>query len=804
MGEVKIKSGNLYPIAIGEDMWNNLNDATHSNNNGELIVVMGTVENSGIYSPSGSIIRTVHKDLSTYSWSVEIKADSPANLVIGFEGDGVKYFNITSEYQKLTFNNQSFIADRAFVMYNRTGVTRTVYLRNFMLNEGSTALPYQPYFLTLPAHQYVNGQWVDIPTHHYTNGRWQGELTSQSPLKFRADGEMLDWRIEGATNPEPETIVYGFHVDPSIQDPSNAVTYLEDAVGMTPASMGSTSFNSGSWADAFFIPNPCMVRYDGTVDYYLDPADYSKRADGTASDIADPNYAGNAMMEWGLIWYKFDTENLEEGEVNFYVSNKQVDDSYHCWCNYDADGNIIPHFYTAIYNGTGTDKLRSISGVQLTPTNGSGNATGQQEISRAMANNTTTKTEWYIDVLADRELINMLLVLIGKSLNCQAVFGRGLDTGGQAAKEAYVTGTLDDKGLFWGVTGNGNNAVKVFGMENYWGCVWHRVAGMVSVHDATTNSNTVKIKLTHSTVDGTTVNGFNSTGNGYIDTGVEVATDVGVYIRKMKYFDKGYTPLLTTGGSSTTYYSDYTYVNYVGTYYLLAGGNSGNGLNAGPFYFNLHNGFSRSYWDIAACLSLKPRAKVPYNPHNGVGDWDETAQKYKIPVTVRGKNLFNSETVTPVYLDVRGIEHPSEKSLTSDYISVKANTRYTLGETGDIDSINDAAYCFYNSSKELLSSGTYTQSARGNIVKLLTPNDCAYFRFTYNHLRELVEFVEGSYKTLPPYSTTTNLYTDHQLMNGDSIDYATTETTIPIATGNNTLTVDTAVQPSKVFVKFEG
>lgn len=48
------------------------------------------------------------------------------------------------------------------------------------------------------------------------------------------------------------------------------------------------------------------------------------------------------------------------------------------------------------------------------------------------------------------------------------------------------------------------------------------------------------------------------------------------------------------------------------------------------------------------------------------------------------------------------------------------------------------------------------------------------------------------------------VYTDHQLMDGDSIDFSTDQTQIPIATGNNTLTVDTAVQPSKVFVKFEG
>jgi hypothetical protein len=59
---------------------------------------------------------------------------------------------------------------------------------------------------------------------------------------------------------------------------------------MTPAAMGSTSFNYGSWKNAFFMPRPCMLKFDGTVDYYLNPNDYSKKEDGTASDITNFEY----------------------------------------------------------------------------------------------------------------------------------------------------------------------------------------------------------------------------------------------------------------------------------------------------------------------------------------------------------------------------------------------------------------------------------------------------------------------------------------------------------------------------------
>lgn len=248
-------------------------------------------------------------------------------------------------------------------------------------------------------------------------------------------------------------------------------------------------------------------------------------------------------------------------------------------------------------------------------------------------------------------------------------------------------------------------------------------------------------------------------------------------------------------------------------------------------------------------------------------------------IRVKSENLFDVTTVTNVYLDVRGVEHSSEVSRTSDYIPVTANTLYTLGMTGGSSSLNLTAYCFYDSNKEFLSSDTYQPSTIGNIVSITTPNNCAYFRFTYNQQRILVEFVSGVYNTFPPYfltlpahkktsdgwkdipthtmtatgwqgeltsqsplefratgqslldwridgasggvgdwdeteqmyvipvnvnGTTTNLYTDHQLMDGDSLDFTTDQTTIPITQGDNTLTVGTAVQPKSVFVKFEG
>ena len=398
--------------------------------------------------------------------------------------------------------------------------------------------------------------------------------------------------------PAPASVTYGFFIDSSVSDSDNAVTYLEDAIGMTPAAMGVSTFDYGDWENAFFMPKPCMLKSDGTVDYYLDPNDYSKKADGTASDIANSNYDGNAMMEFPKIWYKF-AGGTNIGDGYFYVSNTQVDNTYHCWCNIDANNNEIDHFYMAIYNGTGTSKLRSLSGVTLNSSSGNGNTTATQETTRAQANNPTGKQMWYIDQWCDRLLINALLVLMSKSLNSQGKFGQGIVTGNQTAKEAYVTGSLNTRGLFYGDISGQSTAVKVFGIENWWGLAYRRTAGCINA------SGTLKIKLTWGTADGSTTTGYNEDGSNYISNG-SVCTSSN-YITKMKFDQYGYMVNTVNSSASSTYYQDKYYYSS-GTNYLLVGGNAGRGSDAGAFSFSLGVAPSSAYWYYAAALSCKPLA----------------------------------------------------------------------------------------------------------------------------------------------------------------------------------------------------
>ena len=399
-------------------------------------------------------------------------------------------------------------------------------------------------------------------------------------------------------------VIYGFHINGAESDPDAAVSYLKDAQGMTPAKMNFTAqeFEYGSWGDAFFMPKPCMLKSDGTVDYYLNPNDFTKKEDGTASDVANTSYDGNAMMEWQHIWVKIVPDsNPKSGSV--YISDHQVDSTYKDYANHNANGVAVEHFYTPIYNGSldSNNKLRSLSGQALSKT-----LTTTNQRTYAKANNPGSTILWDIECLADRQLINFLLILISKSLNTQAKFGQGASSdGSEAVNDTFRTGVHNTKGLFFGTNSGAisdssfNNCVKIFGMENYYGLQWRRTCGLIDA------SGDLKIKLTRNTEDGTTVTDYNENGSGYISSGVTPDGTSGGYISEVNFDNQSMLPKVAAG-SASTYFCDSLWYNNTVTAFALFGGGSSYGALVGAFCLYLSDTASAAYWIIGAAVSCKP------------------------------------------------------------------------------------------------------------------------------------------------------------------------------------------------------
>ena len=394
--------------------------------------------------------------------------------------------------------------------------------------------------------------------------------------------------------------LYGFKLDQNESDPSSMITYLSDCdnSGYKSAYMDYTTglFNYGDWGNTWFIRDlkPCMLNYDGTVAYELDKNDYSLKVDGTPSDIANDSFGGNAMVGIPKVYWKI-VDN-SDNTANVYFSNKKVDEDFVCWSHIDNNGNEIDYCYMPIYNGSNvSSQLRSLSGK--TPTY---SKTATTEITYALANNLTSDIIWYTEVFSDRMLINLLLLLIGKSTDTQTIFGNGHYTGGSSASSLLATGTLNDKGLFYGTDGTGK-AVKVFGMENWWGNQWRRIAGWIN------DKGNQKIKMTYGQSDGSTTDGYNTDGTGYISIGYTPSGTTGGYISKIAFNENGLIPI-TASGSATTYYTDGLWFNNSQVDYALVGGCSNNGLPVGALYSRLHTAVSIASWGVGAAVSCKPLA----------------------------------------------------------------------------------------------------------------------------------------------------------------------------------------------------
>jgi len=417
----------------------------------------------------------------------------------------------------------------------------------------------------------------------------EGTIIYYAAFPYTATGDYNRDSSKNRASVTPKKRVYFYGYDLTIADsnPATRVSYPDDVdnANFTAAKMGSSTFDYGDWPSTpgeGFMPRPCMLKYDGTVDYYLDPDDYTKKEDGTTSDVANTSYGGNAMVEWGKIWTKRWEEN---GVYHFRCCDVQLDDNYECWSNYDKNNNQIDRFYTPCYFGSNvSSKLRSLSGQS-----NSVSTTATTEITYATANG----DDWYTEVVADWFLIQDLLVLMGKSTDGQSTFGQGRCSSSNSS--AINTGTMNDKGMFWGST-NKTSGVKVFGMENWWGNVWRRTAGWIC------KDSKHLIKLTRGTHDGSTATDYNTDGTGYISTGLTGPSSG--YISDCT--STNYGRLATaSGGSATTYECDYIYKSS-GTNYALVGGYWRHDSSCGPFYVHLGSEASSNNTNIGAALSCKP------------------------------------------------------------------------------------------------------------------------------------------------------------------------------------------------------
>lgn len=435
------------------------------------------------------------------------------------------------------------------------------------------------YVVSVPETAIVNEPLCKISTYADTLTSDQAGITiptTDGSTTISVDTTLAPSKFELKLHAKP--IHYGFKIDKSISDPSNAVIYTHDAVTMTPAGMDFTNgvFDYGSWENVWFIKSarPVMLNFDGTEAYDLDPNDYSKKLDGTPSDIADSTKNTNAMIAFPTVWIK----RTDDASYNYIeISDQQLDSDFHAYAHEDANGVVKPYIYLPIYKGSMVDgKLRSISGVKP-----QSNTTAQQEVDAASA----LGTGWQIWDYTSKEMLCDLLTLISKSLDTQGKFGQGHSTGGSSASDFLDCGTLNNKGKFFGYSAT-TSQVKCFGMEALWAERWDRELGLIL------DGGIYKIKE-HPT--------YNLTGEGYtaISTSVAQSPTSNDYIKTEISTQYGSLPTVV-GGTESTYYCDYFYQSQTNIRVSIRGGSCGNGANDGLRCVSVNGIVTASAWFIGA------------------------------------------------------------------------------------------------------------------------------------------------------------------------------------------------------------
>lgn len=409
--------------------------------------------------------------------------------------------------------------------------------------------------------------------------------------KTHANTEAILAAVEGDDGKHKNHIRLGIKIDKNNSNPKTRVEYLYDAVGMTPAAMDYSNgvFNYGSWENEYFAAKDknyaCMVKFDGTEDYKLNPNDYSKKTDGTESDVANVAYGGNAMSAFVGGWLcQYETKTHE------YIiwSDVQYDDSYNCNHRKDQTGAIRPGFYRRIYTPTLYNNVaRSISG-QLSMMGK--NATQERNYIKANG------SEWEHTSWSEYNYIICLLKIMAKTDDLKTAYGNGNMNGyvNDSAQHYGVlqAGTLDDKGQFFGYNAN-NKQVKVFHTEAPWGDQWERIIGLICDHG--------KAKIS-------AYGPYNFTGEGYTEvydyvekTGITAAT--GGWAKDSISTELGRLPI-TWSGASNTYLTAYFYINPTIVAVAIVGGSANSGARCG-FCVALNYSASDANWHIAPGLSCK-------------------------------------------------------------------------------------------------------------------------------------------------------------------------------------------------------
>lgn len=391
--------------------------------------------------------------------------------------------------------------------------------------------------------------------------------------------------------------VYGFVEHCGTLAPGSRIEYLGANKAYNPITitMGG-GYSLGDWADFPWLKanKPYMVKSDGTPDYRLNENDYTKKEDGTDSDVANTNYDGGAFS-WLMKIYK---KEYMAGDDRYVLFRFEKADGFEPVGfldpnNKELEGVWLPMFYGSVV----ADKMRSTSGLQPDHSK------------------TTDLQKKAIDAFGGRakflggpivETINDLLIMFAKTTEVQTAYGCG-NMNGYDASLAPTNGVKQNAvvggGQFYGTT-DGKSLNKIFhsivlGTYQQW---------MRDPYEIVVNGR-VRVSKNYA---------YDITGASYADTGINVENrpEGSGWNYPHKYQTVpgyGAVPVAPYNGSTSTGGCDglYRHENQKAvTAVALRFGFCDYGRIAGPRARSWYDATTNADWDVGAAILLLPPAGV--------------------------------------------------------------------------------------------------------------------------------------------------------------------------------------------------
>ena len=345
---------------------------------------------------------------------------------------------------------------------------------------------------------------------------------------------------------------------------------MDDAIGMTPGYNG--------WKDTELMQSikPCLLKEDGTVNYYIQKDNYTLKEDGNSSTLTGED--GDVMVEIPLIGYRL----WQDGNFQYVSITTDPNKTGYCYYAHSLDAEKdCDKIYMGAYLGyQANSKFKLYSRSDVSPT-----VNTPLFDFRTYAKN--RGTGYSLESFFPHTLLQCLYVIVYKNLNSQVALGQGYAN----ANSITNTGGTNSNTFCYGTT-SGTQQIKLFGIEDFYGNCKELLDGLY--YDSNHN---IKTDYRNSVFTG------NKDGNNFQFITEGNSTNIKGNISRIYGTNTTGFIIKSKSENYTDYYCDYGRLG--SNYFGLSGGSHRSRYTAGVFSLNFQFASYHTGSDIGARLMYK-------------------------------------------------------------------------------------------------------------------------------------------------------------------------------------------------------